>query len=158
MFDSIQTRLKEFHNRNVSTVNNITLLDQLDMSKQYELVLVDAPCTGSGTVRRNPDKKHTITRDTINQFAKTQLSILNDYSKFLSIGGSLIYVTCSLFNEENIKVIDKFLETNPNFEPMQIESNTINDYSIKISNFANILIPINYNGDIFFIATLKKLH
>jgi 16S rRNA C967 or C1407 C5-methylase (RsmB/RsmF family) len=158
MYDSVKSRLNEFHKRNSKQYNNINLLYQLDQSKKYDVVLVDAPCSGSGTIRRTPDKKHTIDNDILNKFSQTQLSILNEYSKYVSKDGILIYVTCSLFDKENIEVINLFLETNPKFEPLEIQSETINNYSIKISNFANILIPIKYNGDVFFIATLKKKH
>lgn len=158
MYDSVKSRLNEFHKRNSKPYSNINLLYQLDKSKKYDVVLIDAPCSGSGTIRRNPDKKHTIDSEILNKFSQTQLSILNEYSKYVSKDGTLVYVTCSLFDKENIDVVNQFLETNPKFEPIEIESDTINNYSIKISNFANILIPINYNGDVFFIATLKKKH
>lgn len=158
MYDKIYSRLKEYHNRNIDSYSNITLLDKLNSNNEYELVLVDAPCSGSGTIRRNPDKKHSITDEKINKFSELQLSILNEYSNYVTKGGILVYVTCSFFDKENIEVINKFLEINPKFQPLAIESNTIDDYSIKISNFANILIPINYDGDVFFIATLRKNH
>lgn len=157
IYDSEKKRLLEFNNRSQGKHKNINVLKELNANKKYDLVLIDAPCSGSGTIRRNPDKRFTITEDIINEFNITQNSIINNYSEYVDDNGLLIYVTCSLFAKENIEVVNEFLNNNSKFVPYNINKSILDNYSIKITNFANILIPINYNGDIFFIAVLQRI-
>ena len=155
MYDSNINRLNQYYLRN--TNNNVNVLNSLNYDKLYDLVLVDSPCSGSGTIRRHPDKIYTINENILKEFASKQINILNEYSKFVKKEGILVYVTCSLFDIENIEVVNKFLENNKNFIPFETKNKLLNDFSLKISNFANILLPINYDGDIFFVATMKRI-
>lgn len=155
LYDTNTNRLKEFNNRN-NKFSGLKLLIQLDKSKKYDIVLIDAPCTGSGTIRRNPDKQYTIDEDIITEYNTLQNQILETYSIYVKKGGILIYITCSLFEKENISVINKFLNSNNDFIGDEITSNIITNNSLKITNFAYQLIPTKYNGDIFFISQLRK--
>lgn len=157
IYDSDVKRLKEFNNRSFGKHKNITVLKDLNTNKKYDLVLIDAPCSGAGTIRRNPAKRFTITEDVINEFNAIQSNIINKYAEFVSDYGLLVYVTCSIFDKENIDVVNDFLNNNKNFIPFIQNESILDNYSIKITNFANILIPINYNGDIFFIAVLQRI-
>lgn len=155
LFDINQNRLQEFYNRN-HNFDNIKLISNKNEINLYDLVIIDAPCTGSGTIRRNPDKLYSIDESIIDDFNKLQKEIIDEYSKYLKNGGILIYITCSLFDKENIDVVDYFLNQNKDFSPLEIENNLIKDNSIKITNFAYQLIPKNYNGDMFFISQMTK--
>jgi 16S rRNA (cytosine967-C5)-methyltransferase len=73
-----------------------------------DLVLVDAPCSGSGTVRRNPEIKWRIGTEDLARLAQTQLRILQEAARLVKPGGSLVYATCSLFLQENEGVADRF--------------------------------------------------
>ena len=79
-------------------------------------VLLDAPCSGLGVLRRNPDAKWKLSVDAVEQVKKAQSAILFDYSKMVKIGGKLIYATCSVLPSENSGQINKFLESNPMFQ------------------------------------------
>ncbi|MEK6806341.1 MAG: RsmB/NOP family class I SAM-dependent RNA methyltransferase [Pseudomonadota bacterium] len=82
-----------------------------------DAVLVDAPCTGSGALRRNPERRlHT---PDLAALGALQLSILEGASRLLKKDGRLVYATCSLLAEENQAVIARFLEKHPNFEAVQ---------------------------------------
>ena len=157
IYDKDSKRLSEFSNRSKGKHKNIRSLKKLDNNKFYDIVLIDAPCSGAGTIRRSPDKKYTITEAIIDEFSGLQTKVIHDYSKYVKDEGLLVYVTCSLFTKENIEVVNNFLNENRNFRPVEINDNFIDNYSLKISNFAKILIPIKYNGDIFFIAVLQKI-
>jgi len=85
------------------------------LSAGVDRLLIDAPCSGTGTLRRNPDQKWRLTEEIIVQFRENQLKILEDYSPHLKRGGVLIYATCSLQAEENEEVIGSFLERHPDF-------------------------------------------
>ncbi|HEY1722637.1 MAG TPA: RsmB/NOP family class I SAM-dependent RNA methyltransferase [Magnetospirillaceae bacterium] len=78
-------------------------------------VLVDAPCTGSGTWRRNPDARWRLTQDDLARLIQTQAAILANAARLVKKGGRLVYVTCSLLTEENEAQIDAFLAAHPNF-------------------------------------------
>ncbi len=86
-----------------------TNLDWWD-GKHYDRVLLDAPCSGSGTVRRHPDIKLLKHRRDICAYHKLQLRLLQSLWHTLKAGGSLLYCTCSIFPEENDRVIQEFLE------------------------------------------------
>lgn len=83
---------------------------------RFDRVLVDVPCSGSGTWRRNPDQKWKLKISDIEELQKRQLEILTKASQSVKIGGRLIYATCSLFYEENEDVVSQFLKNqNENF-------------------------------------------
>ena len=74
-------------------------------------VLIDAPCTGLGVLRRNPDSKWKMQPDFLEKIIKTQQEILCSYSKIVKPGGKLVYATCSILPQENIDQVKKFLTT-----------------------------------------------
>jgi len=75
----------------------------------YDVVLVDAPCSGSGTWRRTPDEKWRADVEKVIKFSELQLEILSKSSKFVKLGGSLFYATCSVFDVECTEVVKAFL-------------------------------------------------
>jgi 16S rRNA (cytosine967-C5)-methyltransferase len=82
----------------------------------FRRVLVDAPCTGTGTLRHNPEIRWRITRADIAELAARQGRILANAARVVGIGGRLVYSTCSVEPEENEGVVASFLETQPAFE------------------------------------------
>jgi len=79
-------------------------------------LLLDMPCSGSGTLRRQPDLKWRLSPEFLAQLQERQRQILRDYSPMLRPGGLLVYATCSLFPSENERQIEAFLADNPGFE------------------------------------------
>ena len=78
-------------------------------------LLIDAPCSGLGVLRRNPDSKWKIDQDFIDRIQKEQEQILQDYSKMVKKGGKMVYATCSILPSENENQVQHFLKNNPNF-------------------------------------------
>jgi len=72
-------------------------------------LLIDAPCSGLGVLRRNPDAKWKLEPDFIDTIKNTQQEILHQYSKIVKVGGQLVYATCSILPSENREQVDKFL-------------------------------------------------
>jgi 16S rRNA (cytosine967-C5)-methyltransferase len=78
-------------------------------------VLIDAPCSGLGVLRRNPDAKWKLQPEFIEDIKKTQQEILQQYSRIVKPGGQLVYATCSILPSENTKQVKTFLNSNKNF-------------------------------------------
>ena len=114
--------------------------------KLFQRILADVPCSATGVVRRHPDIKWLRRISDIEEFAKQQQQILNALWPLLEIGGKLLYVTCSIFERENIQVISKFLsqQTNAKQLPLEIPGMTRGQ-----------LLP-NTQHDGFYYALLQK--
>jgi 16S rRNA (cytosine967-C5)-methyltransferase len=84
-------------------------------SEQYQGILVDAPCSGTGVIRRHPDIRWNRNLDDLKTYQHQQLEILQQSSYLLLPGGVLVYATCSMEPEENEQVIDAFLTANRDF-------------------------------------------
>jgi 16S rRNA (cytosine967-C5)-methyltransferase len=80
-------------------------------------VLVDAPCSGTGTLRRNPEIRWRISEEDIIDLSARQQRILIASAQMVKQGGRLVYSTCSVETEENERVIESFLRENPDFRP-----------------------------------------
>lgn len=84
-------------------------------------VLIDAPCSGLGVLKRNPDSKWKIDQDFIDRIKNEQQQILQDYSKMLKKGGKMVYATCSILPSENNEQVETFLKENPEFTLLREE-------------------------------------
>jgi 16S rRNA (cytosine967-C5)-methyltransferase len=121
-------------------------------------VVVDAPCSGSGTIRRNPDKKFKMTKASVEKKALYQGSLLKDYSRMVKVGGMLYYVTCSIFEIENQSVVKSFLDSNVNFRLMDVSEVLPQQefYSLIEDGFLSIY-PHRCEMDGFFVAAMERL-
>jgi 16S rRNA (cytosine967-C5)-methyltransferase len=90
------------------------------LSGKIDRVLVDAPCSGLGTLRRNPDLKWRQSPQAVQELVVKQAAILASAARLLKPGGRLVYATCSLLADENERIADAFSAANPGFEPMPV--------------------------------------
>ncbi len=90
------------------------------LAGKIDRVLVDAPCSGLGTLRRNPDLKWRQTLAQVEQMALTQTAILQSAARLLKPGGRLVYATCSMLRQENEAVAQAFSQANPDFTPLEV--------------------------------------
>ena len=88
------------------------------LAGKLERVLVDAPCSGFGTLRRNPDLKWRHGPTAIDELAQKQARILQAAARLVKHGGRLVYATCSILQEENEAIVDAFLRGAPDFKPL----------------------------------------
>lgn len=121
--------------------------DEYFSDKQFDKILIDAPCSGLGLLRRKPEIRYTKSEKDIDNLAKIQLAILDHVAVLLKKGGELIYSTCSISLEENEQNVEKFLNSHPEFElkPFKLEKIASKNGMLKI-------LPDTYNSDGFFIA------
>lgn len=89
---------------------------------KFDRILADVPCSGFGTLRKNPDLKWRRGEKDILRLSKLQSSILKNLSGYLKEGGILVYSTCTVFHEENEDVVEKFLMDHPEFHPDRVNS------------------------------------
>ena len=89
-----------------------------DLVGKMDRVVIDAPCTGTGTWRRRPDTKWKLTPELLAQRTAEQAAILADAPRYLKPGGALVYITCSLLPEENDDQVAAFLAAHPSFAPV----------------------------------------
>lgn len=122
-----------------------------------DCVLVDAPCSGSGTWRRNPDLKWRFTRQDLEELKALQSSILSNAARLVAPQGRLIYATCSLFSEENQDQIACFLVEHPDFvvEPPAELWNNVTSFREGLGSYVR-LSPHFHQTDGFFAAILRK--
>lgn len=85
-------------------------------AENFDGVLIDAPCTGTGVIRRNSDTKWKLKPEELDRLKEIQREVLTDYSRMVRPGGRLIYATCSVLPEEGCEQVDWFLSQNPHFE------------------------------------------
>ena len=85
------------------------------LAGKIDRVLVDAPCSGLGTLRRNPDLKWRQTRTAIDELTPKQASILASAARLVKKGGRLVYATCSVLDAENERIVEQFLADHPEF-------------------------------------------
>ncbi len=120
-------------------------------------VLVDAPCSGLGTLRRSPDLKFRQSAQSIADFTKKQAAILASASRLLKQGGRLVYATCSILPEENQQVVQAFLEAHPNFILKPV-SEVLQQQKIDLEMGEYLeLRPHLHGTDGFFAAVLERV-
>lgn len=114
--DAAPARMRDLPERAARAGCKVSLVDGKDLVGQtYDLVLLDVPCSGSGTWRRTPDGKWRLTPDRLAELVALQKSILQQAAELVCSGGKLAYMTCSLLSVENRTQIDAFLERNDEF-------------------------------------------
>jgi 16S rRNA (cytosine967-C5)-methyltransferase len=171
--DSDRRRLAPIHDRltragvrNVQVRTprpNSDVLD--DLEHRMDLVLVDAPCTGTGTWRRNPDAKWRIRPGSLAERNKDQALVLQTASRYVKPGGRLAYITCSVLEEENTDQINTFLAAHPGFsvvppqavvEAYEQESMNILGPTVRLLENGLLMTPLTSGTDGFFVSVLIR--
>ncbi len=130
----------------------------LKEDKKYEVILIDAPCTSIGTIRKNPEILFRKKNINLYKYTEIQMNLLNKASKLIKNKGEIIYMVCSFFEHETIKQIKKFLNLNKNFTIKKFEKKE-NEEIIDEYGFINIIpctLKNNTKIDGFFAAKLKR--
>lgn len=125
---------------------------QQDFSQQADRVLVDAPCSGLGVLRRKPDSRWRKTQQLLKELPELQLEILKSGAACVKPGGILVYSTCTIAREENQAVVEKFLKDNAEF---QLE-HTGSRLPVPREDAMVQLYPQRDGTDGFFIACMRR--
>lgn len=103
----VRARRNKAHNIDMRVIDSTKPIKKL--YNKADRVLIDAPCSGLGVIRRNPDSKWKLQPEFIENIKKVQQEVLQSYSKMVKPGGKMVYATCSILPSENRKQVDKFL-------------------------------------------------
>jgi 16S rRNA (cytosine967-C5)-methyltransferase len=126
------------------------------LAGKIDRVLVDAPCTGLGTLRRNPDLKWRQTPADVAELVAKQRTILESAARLVKTGGRLVYATCSLLDEENRGVVEPFLERRPGFALLPTgELLAKEQIALEADRYLE-LWPHRHGTDGFFAAVLER--
>jgi 16S rRNA (cytosine967-C5)-methyltransferase len=126
------------------------------LAGKIDRVLVDAPCSGLGTLRRNPDMKWRQTPESLTELNAKQAAILGSAARLLKPGGRLVYATCSLLPEENEEIAANFLSTHPEFTLVPMgEVLREQKIPLEMDEFLKLL-PHLHQTDGFFAAVFQR--
>ncbi len=168
-YDADRNRLKPIFERiKRAGVRNVQVLrggDEAaldDLGQRFDVVLVDAPCTGTGTWRRRPDAKWRLRPDALAQRVKEQKDVLARAVKHVRPGGRFVYVTCSLLPEENTDQVAAFVAAHPEFSAVPFadvwRANLTSEPPASADGRSDTLMltPARHGTDGFFIAVLQR--
>jgi len=126
------------------------------LAGKIDRVLVDAPCTGFGTLRRNPDLKWRQPESSVAELAAKQASILEAAATLVKPGGRLVYATCSVLPEENEAIVTQFLGDHPEFAPGNAAADLARANIALDTGPTLQLLPHRHGCDGFFAAVLER--
>ena len=125
--------------------------------ESFDRILVDAPCSGFGVIRRKPDIKYTKSPQDVLKLAELQKNILTSVAPLLKPNGVLVYSTCTIDEEENRGVVEAFLKEQPDFERDELAMNNFPEQVHPyVQNGEVQLLPHYFGSDGFYIACLRK--
>lgn len=155
MFD----RLRRSDNRNVQVVARQSELAEL--SGHMDIVLIDAPCTGSGTWRRRPDAKWRLTDRQLDVRKAEQTAILDAASTYVKPGGLMVYITCSVFDEENADQVEAFLARDGAFSAVDHRALWASRFpgkegAVRFGRQGLSLTPMRSGTDGFYFAAMRR--
>lgn len=155
--NNLKPRLKRSGLSNIHPVriDNENDLRVKRLAGKIDRVLIDVPCSGLGTLRRNPDLKWRQSPESIEELKIKQRAILNAASKLLKPGGRIVYATCSLLPEENEEIVESFLANHTQFIALNCgELLAQQKIPLNTGNYLQ-LSPANHHTDGFFAAALE---
>ncbi len=156
--NNLGKRLKRsgLSNLNAQIISNENDLKLKRLNAKFDRVLVDAPCSGLGTLRRNPDLKWRQTEQDVIELNEKQTNILARAAKLVKAGGRVVYATCSLLQEENEAIAEAFLSAHPEF--ILVPANEVlaqQQIHLDTGKYLQLL-PHLHGTDGFFAAVFEK--
>ncbi|MBU6497323.1 MAG: RsmB/NOP family class I SAM-dependent RNA methyltransferase, partial [Rhodospirillales bacterium] len=123
----------------------------------FDRVLVDAPCTGTGTWRRNPDARQRLAERDLSELVEKQGAILAQAARLVRKGGRVVYATCSLLTEENEAQVERFLAAHPEFAVVPLARAWHLAAPVPGDGPYLALTPRAHGTDGFFAAVLERV-
>ena len=164
-FDVSEKRLAKLKPRlarsGLSNVHPVAIAHERDakikrLAGKIDRVLVDAPCSGMGTLRRNPDVKWRQQAEGVAELTEKQAAILDGAARLVKFGGRLVYATCSLLDEENDAIAAQFLATHPDFDLVPMHHVLAEQrIALEMGDYLKMM-PHKHGTDGFFAAVFER--
>ncbi len=136
---------------NVSALQSDATRFNPDWQEKFDAVLLDVPCSGLGIASQRPDIKFFRKENDVQSLSELQRKILSNCSRYVSVGGQLVYATCTLFKQENQYVVEDFLKTHTDFKLVPADVS-----EIFRSGDCLQMLPHNHSGEGYFAAKLVR--
>lgn len=148
----IEENAKRLNETDVVTAMKLDATEVDTLDEKFDRILVDAPCSGLGLLRRKPEMRYTRQPEDILELQSIQKNILNSVSNQLTVGGILVYSTCTIVDEENSDVVKDFLENHKDFELIKVATDMDNNQDKMVK-----LYPDDRQTDGFFISAFRRI-
>ena len=154
--DLIWDNIERSQMKNVEAVRHDALVYDEDSKEKADIVIADLPCSGLGVIGKKADIKYKMTEETQRELAKLQKNILQIVHRYVKPGGTLVYSTCTINEEENMENVRWFLQQNPEFESVSVEPVLCEELKKSVKEGCLQLLPGIHESDGFFIAAFRK--
>jgi 16S rRNA (cytosine967-C5)-methyltransferase len=163
--DLYADRLKELKVRAARAgINSLALTGLRNIQNTFrakaDILLIDAPCSGSGVYGRQPDRKWIFTPEKLDHYVGLQRDLLDKHACLVKTDGYLVYATCSIIPDENEKQVEYFLSNHPEFMLVPV-TNDLKAFGIQFPsdaiNTMLTILPHYFKSDGFFIAKMKRI-
>ena len=154
--DLIWDNIERSQMKNVEAVRHDALVYDEDSKEKADIVIADLPCSGLGVIGKKSDIKYKMTEETQRELAKLQKNILQIVHRYVKPGGTLVYSTCTINEEENMENVRWFLQQNPEFESVSVEPVLCEELKKSVKEGCLQLLPGIHESDGFFIAAFRK--
>lgn len=154
--DLIWYNIERSQMKNVEAVRHDALVYDEDSKEKADIVIADLPCSGLGVIGKKADIKYKMTEETQRELAKLQKNILQIVHRYVKPGGTLVYSTCTINEEENMENVRWFLQQNPEFESVSVEPVLCEELKKSVKEGCLQLLPGIHESDGFFIAAFRK--
>lgn len=154
--DLIWDNIERSQMKNVEAVRHDALVYDEDSKEKADIVIADLPCSGLGVIGKKADIKYKMTEEIQRELAKLQKNILQIVHRYVKPGGTLVYSTCTINEEENMENVRWFLQQNPEFESVSVEPVLCEELKKSVKEGCLQLLPGIHESDGFFIAAFRK--
>ncbi len=154
--DLIWDNIERSQMKNVEAVRHDALVYDEESKEKADIVIADLPCSGLGVIGKKADIKYKMAEETQRELAKLQKNILQIVHRYVKPGGTLVYSTCTINEEENMENVRWFLQQNPEFESVSVEPLLCEELKKSVKEGCLQLLPGIHESDGFFIAAFRK--
>ncbi len=153
--DLITAQVKRLGLENVRPMTRDAAVRRPDLEGTMDAVLLDAPCSGLGVMADKPDVKYRVTPESVEEIVRTQRQLLDAVAPYVKKGGVLVYSTCSVLKEENVRQAEAFLERHPEFELAKLPE-TIPAEFRQHEDVGLQLLPSRDGVEGFYICRMRR--
>lgn len=152
----IEDNIERSRMKNIRAVQQDALVYDEASKEKADIVLADLPCSGLGVLGKKTDIKYKMTRETQRELSELQRKILSVVQNYVKLGGTLLYSTCTINEEENMDNVRWFLQQYPQYSLVPLEDNLCTELKLSVKEGCLQLLPGIHNSDGFFIAKFRK--